>query len=393
MLAAVQRQNQGHIPLSLFIHQGPWYKEPFYWRNQFERAERFLELGLDPTIDIWLPDPQPDPGVQIKTWREKKGDEIFITKEYHTPTGVLRQIVRETRDWCLPEHGFWQNTTFGIESRNHYGMELFDDHNVSRRTEPWVKGREDLQKLKYIIQPPSGYRLDEWRMDVERAVEYARNHGLMTHVRRPIVGDAFQWLCDIPWFMIQLYDDPEFVTEFLRIFNQWDLRLLDLVLEFPVDYVQYRGWYETPTFWGLEGYKRYLTPPIEEQAKRVHDAGVLQGYLLPEGQGALADILSDMSFDTLMLVDPRMLHAGGLEELYARLGGSKSFWGGVDTEVTLLSGDPEKIDAAVKTAIETLGKNGGLILSAAILLGLGERNLLYMIESWRKYRDMFRTEK
>jgi hypothetical protein len=389
MLAAIQRQGPDYVPCSLLIHQGPWYREPLYWRDQFERAERLLELGLDPTIDLWLPDPEPHPDVQTKTWREKKEGEILITKEFHTPAGVLRQTVRETRDWCSADHAFWQVTTFGIESRTHYGVELFDDHNVSRRTEPWVKGPEDLEKLPYLIRPPSNSRLEEWRMDVERAIEFAREHELMTHVRRPIVGDAFLWFCDTPWFILQLYDDPDFVEQFLGLFHDWDLRLLDLILDFPVDFVQYRGWYETPTYWGYAGFKRFLAPLIEEQTRRVHDAGVLQGYLLPEGQGALADLLAEMSFDTLVLVDPRMLHVGDLCSLFAQLGDHKSFWGGVDAEVTLHSGDPERIDAAVREAIESLGGNGGLILSAALILGIKEQAILEMIKAWHKYRDIF----
>jgi len=49
MLASIQRRQPDHIPLSLIIAQGPWFKEPLYWRNQFERAEVMLEMGLDPT--------------------------------------------------------------------------------------------------------------------------------------------------------------------------------------------------------------------------------------------------------------------------------------------------------------------------------------------------------
>ncbi len=80
--------------------------------------QALLELGCDPTIDIWLPDPEPHPDVEIKTWREKTDSGPLITKEYHTPAGVLRQTVRETRDWCSADHGFGAMTTFGIETRD-----------------------------------------------------------------------------------------------------------------------------------------------------------------------------------------------------------------------------------------------------------------------------------
>lgn len=69
---------------------------------------------------------------------------FLCEREYHTPAGVLRQVVRETPDWCSPLHTPWQPTTFGIEKRTHYGIDLFDDWGISRRTEPWVKGPADV---------------------------------------------------------------------------------------------------------------------------------------------------------------------------------------------------------------------------------------------------------
>ena len=386
MLAAIKREGPDHVPLSLWIAQGPWWQGPLYWRDQFERALRMLEMELDPTIDIWLPDAQPHPAVKIKTWRDKKNGEVLLTKEYHTPAGVLRQTVRETEDWTSPLHAPWTNSIFGIEKRESYGMHLFDDHNVSRRTEPWVKDPEDLEKLRYLIRPPEGWGLDEWRMDVERALEFAHQYGLLTVARRTIVGDAFQWFCDIPWFLTQLNENPSFVEEFLCIFQEWSLKLIELALEVGVDFVLYRGWYETPTYWGVKGFQRYLVPLIEEQARLVHAAGKLHGYFLPEGHGILAGVLRGMETDVLIAVDPRMLHGGDLNDLFRKVGDRKAFWGGVDAEVTLMSQDPDRIEKAVEYAIRALGGKGGLVLSALISHPIPEAGILGMIDVWKKYR-------
>ena len=61
MLAAIKRRGPDHVPFSPCIAQGPYFEEPLFWHNQIERAQRMLELGLDPVMDIWLPDPQPHP--------------------------------------------------------------------------------------------------------------------------------------------------------------------------------------------------------------------------------------------------------------------------------------------------------------------------------------------
>ena len=160
-------------------------------------------------------------------------------------------------------------------------------------------------------------------------------------------------------------------------------------MQFDVDCVQYRGWYEISTYWGPRGFENFLVPIIEEQTQKVHDAGVLVSYLLPEGAGVYADILAKMSFDCLYYVDPLMLHVGDLGDLFDAIGDSKSFWGGVNAEVTLESRDPDRIDAEVKRAIEVLGRNGGLILGAGLFPTVPNEGVLYMIDSWRKYKDMY----
>ncbi len=385
MLAAIRRAGPDHVPFSPYIGQGPWWPEPLFWRDQVERAQKMLALDLDPTIDIWLPDPQPHPDVRVQSWRTRQGDQTLLTKEYHTPAGVLRQVVRETDDWCHSVHGPWIPTTWGIEKRDHFGMDLFDDWNISRRLEPWVKGPEDLDKLRYIIRPLSGALLDEWYADTLRAMEAAAHYGLATVARRTIVGDAFQWFCDIPWFMLQLYDDPGFVDDFLNIFQEWSLRQVDLALEAGVDVVQYRGWYETPTFWGLAGWKTHLLPLIQAQAQRVHAAGILHSYLNPEGQGLYAGELAGLDSDVLQMLDPRMLNGGSLADLFDRLGDNKAFWGGVNAEVVLQSQDRARIEEEVRTAVESLGGRGGLILSACIFPQMTPtQSILYMIQAWRK---------
>lgn len=386
MLAALRRQPHDHVPLSLYIQQGPGWREPLYWRNQLERAERMLALGLDPTIDIWLPDVRPAPDVKVTSTRRRDGDRTLLTKTYHTPDGDLRQVVHETDDWCDQAHGPWIPTTLGIEWQASYEMHLFDDWNVSRRLEPWVKGPGDLDALSHLIRVPTGVELDAWRHDARRAIDFARRHDLLVVARRTIVGDAFEWFCDINWFLMQLADDTAFVDRFLGIFQAWALRQLDLVLELDIDVVQYRGWYEIATLWGVNGWTRFLGPLIAAQGRRVEAADKLFCYLLPEGQGTLAPSLSGTGIDVLQGVDPRMLHTGDLNDLHAALGERMSFWGGVDAEVTLKSGSVSAIDAAVERAVAELNGHDGLILSAFLFPGVPQEGIMAMLDAWRQYR-------
>lgn len=406
MLAVIERQGPDHVPFSPYLCQGPWHPEPFCWGNQIERAQRMLELGLDPTIDIWLPYPEPGAEVEIRTCRDTSGPEVLLTKGYHTPAGVLRQVVRETPGWCDARRTPWNPTTFGTERCDNYNMQLIDYWNVPRRTEPWVKGAEDLEKLKYVIQPPRGHLLDEWRMDAQRVMEVARKLDVVTQARRTIVGDAFLWFCDHTAWNLWMFDEPELVREFIGIFQKWAMELTALALDLGVDIVQRRGWYESPDFYGPKFWKEYLSPGIQEETELVHRAGKRHCYLLPSGQGTYASFLKEMDVDVLLGIDPPLLYGeikdpnysygdtsqlqgSNLKMLFDQLGDRKSFWGGVNAEGVLDSEDPALIDKSVKDAVEGLGGNGGLILGAWVLQETTPKSIDLMIEAWKKYRTMY----
>lgn len=386
MISALKCQNTDHVPFSPFIVQGAWMEKPLFWRNQFDRAEQMLDLGLDPIIDIWLPWPQIHKDVEIREWRDTSGKEPIITKEYHTPAGVLRSVVRETEDWCSAWHTPWIPTTMGGELRDDFCMHMWDDWNVSRRLEPWVKSPEDLEKLKYCMGLPTGHDLDVWKMDTERALEKAKKYDLISIARRTIVGDAFQWFCDIPQFLMWIADEPQFIRDFFQIFQDWSIEVTKLALEAGVDAVQRRGWYEVPCYWGPKHFKDMFVPMIEEETKLVHDAGKIHIYLLPEGQGIYADILKDMSLDCHMGIDPRMLHGGDMWSLYEKLGEKQSFWGGVNAEVTIESHNPDRIAGEVRDSIEALNQNGGFILGAFLFQQIHTQDVMHMIDAWKKYR-------
>jgi len=267
-LAALNHEEADRIPIFLDSLPCAFFTDEVKWYNQFERALVMKNLGCDPMINIWLPTAVLSSEVSVRTWRERQDGKVFLGKEFDTPKGVLRQIVEETEDWVSAEHGYWVQRTLECGNKMTYGMDVFDDWAVSRRTEPWIKGKEDLPKLKYVLQKPAKWELDEWRHDAQRAIEFAEKHDLLTCVRRVVISDASEWFCDIEWFMLQLYDDPEFVEEFLEIFEEVAAWQTELALDMKPDIFQRRGWYDTPDFWGGKHFDKYIAPSIKSMAKK-----------------------------------------------------------------------------------------------------------------------------
>ena len=198
--------------------------------------------------------------------------------------------------------------------------------------------------------------------------------------------DANEWMCDIPWFMVQLYEDPDFIVEFIEIFLEWSMKQIEFAIEAGVDVIQYRGWYDIPNFWGQKFWRKHILPIVQTQAKAVHDAGKIMSYLLTEGHGEYTNELKEADVDILFGIDPRVVRGVGLEGLRDELGASKCFWGGVNNEVTLESCNAERIEDEVKRTIDILDAHNGLVLSS-MLCAFSTRaaGMQHMIDAWRKH--------
>ena len=150
MLAMIHQEEGYRIPLALEFDSNMTEKGPLRWKNQFDRAYQLLELGIDPVINIWLPDPEFHPEVKVRTGEctDSSKKSLLLFKEYETPRGVLRQVVRKSKDWMSETHILWQPTTMHCYApKTTEEIDLFDDWNVSRYVEPLIKGPQDLDKL------------------------------------------------------------------------------------------------------------------------------------------------------------------------------------------------------------------------------------------------------
>jgi len=396
MLAAVRRQPVDHIPLGQ-IFFGPVMGTPpaKQWRNQFERAKVMKELGIDPSIDIWMPEPTPPPEIRVRHWTEADPDGPYplLCAEYETPAGNLVQKVRETPDWrSTAHHRFtpkWDGDPF--RSKDQFDeLEMMDDFFTRRYKVPLIGKPEDLDKLPYLLKAPRGAAREEWVRNALETRRIAEELDLITHARRLSIGDWFMWLCLIEEFCMAMVEDAEYVCRLLDICQDYNMEVLEMVLEVEPDIVQYRGWYDTPDYWGLPRHRDILVPRIEQIAERVRQAGSLFCYLLTEGYTLYRDTLKEMRVDVYLGLEP--LAARKSEDLglvKAALRDRSAIWGGVNEQVTVGMGSKEEIDQAVRTAIETLGPTG-FILNASMYINEDDvswNRFMTFVSAWRKYAE------
>jgi hypothetical protein len=385
ILGTCAHRETDHVPMHLEVHPSYGQYDPGVatWRDQFERTDALLALGVDAMVEVWLPDPSLDPDVRVRTWREERDGLVLLGKEYLTPAGPLRQVIRETPD-LYTWHRINRNTRGPVADLID-GVGLLEDVNPSRSVEFLVKGPEDLPRMRYLFQPLSGPALDRWREDALFAQREARKRETIFLARRTYCGSALVWLTDVQESICTFKTDPGFAEEFLDIVHQWQMTTLAQVLEIGVDMVTRFGYYDIPDFWGRRYFDRYLRPRMDAEADLVHAAGALLSQQQSEGLTQQATSYKTMKVDILRDVDPVQ---GGedLAFLKRELGSSKTLMGGLNGDLQVANGSSEEIDAAVRDTLELMAPGSGFILHIipGVYGGVPWSKVLAAVESWKK---------
>ncbi|MHB9071625.1 MAG: uroporphyrinogen decarboxylase family protein [Sedimentisphaerales bacterium] len=392
ILATAAGDPVDHTPLSMEVHPSYSLYDPSVanWKDQFERTEFLLSYGTDPMTEIWLPDPCYHPDVRVKEWRDERGDGEYpyLCKEYETPAGTLRQVVRETED-MYRWHKINRNTR-GTIADFIDGIGLLEDVNPSRSVEFLVKGPEDLEKMRYLFNPPSGDALEKWHQDSLYAKEQAKRTNTILLVRRLYAGSAILWLTDAVKTMMTFADDPDFVAEFLDIIHQWQLKLLEIVLDMKPDIVTRFGYYDGPNFWSVKYLKHYLKPIMDKEADVCHQAGALLSQQQSEGLTQLVNVYKNMKIDIFRDVDPVQGHED-MDFLKRELGQTKTLMGGINLDVWLSHAEQAEIERKIRETLEKMAPKGRFILYPipGIYAGTPWEKIEMMINSWKKYADTF----
>ena len=377
LLCAINHQEPDHVPLwNLWSHQE---NLPFSWQNPIERVEKVLGMGLDDTLLLRPPGPGENdilvealmaPGVKARCGRETSAAHRYplLVKEYETPAGMLRQVVRETEDW-----------PYGAD------VPVFSDYCVSRSVEFLIKGPEDLEKLSFLLTPPSAEQVESFKERARPLEAFAKDHGVLVEGGWINVGDAAIWLCGVEPLLTAAMDDPGFVEELLRILYDWQRPRIELLLEEGIDVLAHRGWYESTAFWSPGLYRRLLKPLVRKEVELAHDAGVKFSYIMTTGVMPLVEDFLDLGIDILWGVDPVQGDAD-LPVLKEKLGETVCLWGGMNSAVTLGHGTREEVRDAVTYAIHTLAPGGGFVLFPVdqIFEDTPWENIEIMIERWRE---------
>jgi uroporphyrinogen-III decarboxylase len=390
--ATVKGEPTDHIPLSMEVHPSYLQYDPKIanWKNQFERTDFLLKYGTDPMTEVWLPDPCFHPDVKVTAGREENTSDgyVHLWTEYETPAGTLRQVICETDD-LYAWHKINRNTC-GPLADLLTGVGILEDANPSRHVQPLINGPEDLEKMKYLFNPPTGDDYAKWKEDAIYAKKKAEETHTTFLARRLHLGSAMLWLTDAQKTMCTYESDPDYVGKMFEIVEGWQLKLLDMVLDIGVDIVTRFAYYDTPDFWGIKYFERYLKDPMDKEAELCEQSGAFLSQQQSEGLTQQVEVYKKMKVHILREVDPVQ---GGedLALLKRELGSTKTLMGGVNLDVWLANAEQAEIEGKIKETMDKLAPGGRFILHPipGIYAGTPWEKIEMMVNAWKKHADAY----
>ena len=378
ILAAITGATPDHVPLMFMTF---CFRPPAHltWHSHQEQSERWLSLGVDVIAqpEVYLPTWYP-PGVQVRAWTEQPADARYpvMVKEYETPAGTLRQEVYrtgETGPWPEPEEA-----------------QPFDDYNVPRYRRPLVRGEADLPALRYLLQTPEGEALAAFREGVQRDREACDRLGVLLSGWGPAGTDAAVWLGGVENLILLAMDQPGVFAELLDLIHTRDKRLVEIMLDTPIELIVRRGWYDHSDFWSPALYRTHIAPRLQELTDLVHQGGRLMGYSMSTALAPFLEMLTEIGYDLHYHIDPVQGKAD-LRQVKATLGRRTCLLGGMNSAVTLERGSDAEIRRAAQEAVAALAPGGRFILSPVDCLSPTTpwHSVEVLIDAWREFREVY----
>lgn len=396
VLAAINRETVDHIPLYswCFGFSPPehlrWKKngeEVKYWytmrlehihtlpqawgiEDDFKRVKAWLNLGVDDVLDV-SPPWSIHPDVKIKDWRK----EDILCRSYQTPAGEILQKVKKTEERIPPGWVIQPDKPV-----------VFEDFNLPRSVKFPVSIKEDLPKLKYLLQKPDKEHIKDYIDRVAIIKKFADENGIFVQGWSAFGMDGVIWLCGVERAVISAMTEPAFFQELVDIVFKFDLMRTEMLLDFGgIDMIVQRGWYSSTDFWSPELFKKYVSPNLKKLVRLVHQKGVKFGYTITTGIIAMIKDLIDAGVDLIYFVDPEgdKLNLPELKEITK---GRISIAGGISSAMTLNKmNNEDRIREKVRIAMETMGDKGFILSPVdALFPDTPWENVRIMIDTWKE---------
>lgn len=182
--------------------------------------------------------------------------------------------------------------------------------------------------------------------------------------------------------LTDMVTEPDFVHELLGAICEHNLKILDIVLEYPFD-GQYFGddWgQQSGLIMGPKMWREFIKPQVAKMYAKVKSKG---RFIVQHSCGDINEILPDVieiGLDVYQTFQPEIYDFKAVKKEYGK---DLSFWGGISTQRDLPYVTPERVKEIVHDTINILGQNGGYIAGPthAIPGDVPPANIIALIEA------------
>lgn len=266
-----------------------------------------------------------------------------------TSVGWANSYYQEKQDyideWCVGWRAIEYETPFGkgyyTEINQH---PLYEDAAVD------------------TYQPPDPNR-PELYYDAEKTIEAFKDEYWIVGVTVTTIFETAWALRGFEKLLTDLSLDPDLADRILEIPYQYHLTAAKTLTKLGVDMIwlgddvgAQDGMIISPKMW-----RKFLKPRMENFIKELKtiNPNIKIAY---HSDGNIINIIPDLieiGLDVLNPIQPACMDPAQIKKAF---GDHLSFWGSIDEQHTLPFGSPNDVRNEVIHRIETLGKNGGLIL-------------------------------
>ena len=351
--------------------------EPWDVEDDFKRILAWKSLGIDDVLEVSVPWGM---GREV-TWKDftaesqERGGVPSMTREYSTPSGILRHTVKKTAE--EPEDGW-------VRQPNH--VPLFDDFNIPRGIEHAVSTSEDIPRIRHLYKAPDEKARQEFSSRMKTVSIFGREHEVPVQAWVAFGMDGVIWLTGVEGAVLMAMDSPVTFGKLVDAIAEGDYGRAELACSDPdIDMICQRGWYSSLDFWSPRLFDEFVCPHLKEITGLAHRHGKKFGYVMTTGVEALGARLMESGVDVLYFIDPVQdrISVDKARELF---GGGMTLVGGTNS-VTLASKETGKIRDEVRRAMDVLGPTGRFILHPvdAIFPDTPWEGVKVMIDTWKEY--------
>jgi len=325
-------------------------------------------IGIGKHLTDGLPEPM-DFRVMNEMEKLKLVDTLFMIHEHFDVDGITTfEIGHEEKVdnlhvkdkfgvvYKLSEHGI--PVPVGHPVKNHAELKSF---------KPPIPGKEDLALLNLAVERFKGEKATFWLM-----------RGIFVRSWR---------LIGMTNYMMNLYNDPEFLHQLAKMMLEFSLSQLELLVEAGLDVLVIEDDIATDNgpMISTEHFRIFINHYNKQIVERAHQKGLKvvrhsDGNLWP-----LMDILLETGYDGINPLEPQAGMA--MKKVKDYCGNKICLLGNIDCVDLLPKGNTKQVEEAVIQTIEDGAAGGGLIICSSNSLhpGVKPENCITMFKAVRKH--------